>query len=149
MRWSVGQPSADNTQTCRPHQWTHTDRRQELFVAERQLGTQDDLPKTMPYTGAWVMHLRPFRYEPPLETVSTIRILELQPGTGQEMLQGKLRRVDLLTEEPMFSAISYVWGNPTQDRYIQSTDPVKLTQSLDIALKRLRSPYEIIHVWAD
>jgi hypothetical protein len=95
------------------------------------------------------MHLRPFRYEPPLETVSTIRILELQPGTGQEMLQGKLRRVDLLTEEPMFSAISYVWGNPTQDRYIQSTDLVKLTQSLDIALKRLRSPYEIVNVWAD
>jgi hypothetical protein len=61
-----------------------------------------------------------------------------------------LYHVDLKSEEPIYDALSYVWGTVVYDRSFECpTGIVMITKSLDVALQRLRSPEKIQHIWAD
>jgi hypothetical protein len=94
-----------------------------------------------------------FEYQK-LETSTSIRILELEPGTSDEPLRGRLQHFDLKSEIPSFDALSYVWGVAVYDQTFECHMPIRIdtvmiTKSLEEALQRLRSPQEIKHIWAD
>jgi hypothetical protein len=85
-----------------------------------------------------------------LETPTSIRILALEPGTANEPLRGALQHSDLESERPIFEALSYVWGAVIYDCSFECpTGIVKITDSLEVALQRLRSPRKTKHIWAD
>jgi hypothetical protein len=92
-----------------------------------------------------------FEYEK-LQTSTSIRILALEPGTGNEPLRGRLQHFDLKSEVPSFDALSYVWGVAVYERTFEchmQSRVVMITSSLEEALQRLRSPHEITNIWAD
>jgi hypothetical protein len=92
-----------------------------------------------------------FEYQK-LETPSSIRILALEPGTRNQPLRGRLQHFDLKSEVPSFDALSYVWGVAAYDRTFEchmQSRIVMITSSLEEALQRLRSPHEIMNIWAD
>jgi hypothetical protein len=85
-----------------------------------------------------------------LETSASIRILALEPGTHNESLRGTLQHFDLEDQSPIFDALSYVWGAAIYDRFLEcQSGIVMITRSLEEALRRLRSPHEARHIWAD
>jgi hypothetical protein len=93
--------------------------------------------------------LNHFRYQS-FKTASSIRVLALDPGTGDAALQGQLQHVDLASSTPSFCALSYVWGTVVYDRSFEcQSSVIMITQSLEEALKRLRLPDKVINIWAD
>lgn len=89
-----------------------------------------------------------FQYTP-LETAETIRILELQPGIGHELIQGRLRHVKFNLAPP-YEAISYRWGDQTKKEEVScGGHAIGVTTNLANALRRVRSPHGTRILWAD
>jgi hypothetical protein len=70
-------------------------------------------------------------------TGATIRILALNPGTGDDPLTGRLAHVDL-DSSPALKVLSYVWGDsPKRKTFACDSKSVFLTVSLYDALRRV------------
>lgn len=89
-----------------------------------------------------------YRYEP-LSQPNRIRVLELQPGSGDDPISVSLRNVSL-DAEPQFEAISYVWGDASVRLPIRcSGHQMDVTQNLHVALMRFRNAESPRYLWAD
>ncbi|KAK5657904.1 hypothetical protein OQA88_2453 [Cercophora sp. LCS_1] len=91
---------------------------------------------------------RPFEYEPLVED-DEIRLLHLQPGTGEGDVHFSLHTVNL-NDYPSYEALSYCWGdiNDTRLAYCEGMS-LQITNSLFTALKHLRQSGEARVIWAD
>lgn len=78
-----------------------------------------------------------------------IRVLELQPGTRQDV-DCTIRTVSLNSGEP-YEALSYVWGDSekTEQIHIAGRGIVSVTPGLHDALVRLRHPSRPRTMWID
>lgn len=88
----------------------------------------------------------------PLETPTTIRILRLSAGDGDEPLKGQIIHTDLNNDRVLvpFEAISYVWGRPELTHSLSTPDgTIKITPSLAGALKQIRDTSSHRDLWAD
>ena len=85
-----------------------------------------------------------------LKYEQSIRLLVLQPASSAHApLQCDLREV-LLSDEPVYEAISYTWGKPVFSKELAlPTGSLKITESLFLALQRFRLGDRIRHLWAD
>ncbi len=73
---------------------------------------QDDFPAS----GLSASHLDPglpsaYSFAPLGDSPTAIRVLEVESDNWYEPVRGTLRVVDL-NDEPRFTALSYVWGDP-------------------------------------
>ncbi|KAF2822592.1 HET-domain-containing protein, partial [Ophiobolus disseminans] len=85
----------------------------------------------------------------PLQTATTIRLLDIDPGDSTDVVTCRLRHCDLATN-PDFEALSYVWGKPVfAARILCNSQVVHITPSLYQALKRVRLATTLRTVWAD
>jgi hypothetical protein len=79
----------------------------------------------------------------------TIRILTLEPGTGDDPLVGHLgfENLDL---NPQYEAISYCWGTDGRSSEITCDGKaLPLTKSIEGALRRMRHATKQRRLWAD
>lgn len=85
----------------------------------------------------------------PLEDRTAVRVFELQPGTGNCSLQGRLLSANL-EESPVYEAVSYVWGSE-DNKVVLDCDGIELriTQNLAQALRRFRLPNTSRVLWTD
>ncbi|KAF2247335.1 hypothetical protein BU26DRAFT_520526 [Trematosphaeria pertusa] len=118
---------------------------------------------------------RTYTYRP-MESATTIRLLELSPGAEENPLRGRLRHIDIdqpgypafdpvtmdrdepdmLHESasdpqcPRYEALSYVWGPVVYSHPLHCDEgKVFITPSLDEALRRLRLSDRVRVLWAD
>ncbi|KAE9378651.1 hypothetical protein N431DRAFT_146487 [Stipitochalara longipes BDJ] len=85
----------------------------------------------------------------PLPTTTSIRILELQPGEGTDIIACHLSVVES-AQAPPYEAISYAWGRETDTRVINCENrKLRVTANLRDALWRIRDPAKIKLLWAD
>lgn len=86
---------------------------------------------------------------------NTIRLILLQPSPHLEaelrcsLIQASLEELeDDITEH--YVALSYVWGDPTLScSALVDGRRVRITPSLDCALRHLREPKRVLRLWAD
>ena len=89
-----------------------------------------------------------FRYTP-LQAGRKIRVLELACGVGDEVVKGELQQVDL-NENPVYSALSYVWGSAFDCATIKCNGgDVEVTKNLAEALRHLRYESSPRYLWVD
>ncbi|KAK0672347.1 heterokaryon incompatibility protein-domain-containing protein [Cercophora samala] len=95
-----------------------------------------------------------FHYQP-LASTNAIRLLVLEPSKSQnEALHGALihttlEECDYELIEP-YTALSYVWGDPTQTRALTLSGHVfTITATLAAALRELRDDTRPRRIWAD
>ena len=89
-----------------------------------------------------------FHYDPIIGD-DTIRIIEIRPGSGIDLVFCRLRTVRL-SEKPRYEALSYCWGDPTFNQQIQCNHkPLAITTNLYAALTQLRHNTEPRILWAD
>lgn len=89
-----------------------------------------------------------YRFEA-LEQSDAIRLLVLEPGTGQDPVSVRLIQAHL-SSSPKFEAISYVWGDPGDTTAILCSGRViNITQNLHAALQQFRLPNAERVLWAD
>jgi hypothetical protein len=85
----------------------------------------------------------------PLEDVSHIRLMVLQPGEGEEPLSCALQETDINCL-PDYEAVSYTWGGQLRTEPLRHEDNViHITNNLRDALLRLRQPTEPRILWVD
>ncbi|KAG4428186.1 hypothetical protein IFR05_016330 [Cadophora sp. M221] len=85
----------------------------------------------------------------PLPTTTCIRILELFPGEGTDVIKCSLSVTERETAPP-FEAISYAWGSGTNTRVISCENrKLKVTTNLRDALWKIRDPVKSRLLWAD
>jgi hypothetical protein len=85
----------------------------------------------------------------PLETATTIRLLDIHPGLPRDALRCTLRHVDVHTVQG-YEAISYVWGEPMRSSYVICGGiEVNVTPSLLRVLRRVRLQKHFRTVWID
>ncbi|KAI0867277.1 heterokaryon incompatibility protein-domain-containing protein [Hypoxylon argillaceum] len=95
-----------------------------------------------------------FVYTPLIED-DGIRVLLLEPAVSrEENLRGSLQQVSLaqLYDEIIepYTALSYVWGNPTQvDKILLSNHELGITANLSNALRDLRDTSKTHRLWVD
>lgn len=91
-----------------------------------------------------------YKYEP-LMLETHIRLLILNSGTGEDLLAGSIKMVDLDDPElDSFEAISYVWGSNEKDQAILIDGrPLPITTNLREALFQTRLPERPRILWAD
>ena len=79
-----------------------------------------------------------------------MRCLLLQPGSGSEPLIGHLVTRPI-HKDPPYEALSYTWGDSQKTEVILCNNgvPIGLIGSLGEALRRVRLPSEVRHIWAD
>ena len=86
---------------------------------------------------------------PPLPRGDFIRLLILDPGTNDEVLNGTLH-VASLGEGLEFEAISYVWGSPRKTCTILCNGrTIRITVNLRDSLRQVRLPNKRRTLWAD
>jgi hypothetical protein len=86
----------------------------------------------------------------PLETETTIRLLDIHPGKPSDLVVCSLRHCNLETQPEAYEAISYVWGEAVSTESIICDDQdVRITPSLYQVLERVRLPDKTRTVWAD
>jgi hypothetical protein len=79
----------------------------------------------------------------------TFRIFTLEPGQKSHILQGTLQ-THLLNSAPEYEALSYVWISSSRDKsMICNGHEFKITDSLDVALRRLRLSDKPRSLWID
>jgi hypothetical protein len=84
-----------------------------------------------------------------LPTLTSIRILELEPGSGTTTLRCKLSVVERGHAQP-YEAISYSWGRSENTRVIYCDGKkLRVTLNLRDALWRIRDPTHVKILWAD
>ena len=89
-----------------------------------------------------------FQYPEKLNKDS-FRIFTLAPGQGKDVLQGSLETHGL-DAAPEYEALSYEWGRRSEMRFMKCTNyEFKITQNLDIALRRLRLTDKPRALWID
>lgn len=92
-----------------------------------------------------------FEYQPLRETGTSvdIRLVELQPGEGNEKIKLKIRNYELRNKLRYF-ALSYVWGNdkPTNEINLNKS-PFLVQDNLYSALLHIRDPKEVKTLWID
>ncbi|KAF2642492.1 HET-domain-containing protein [Massarina eburnea CBS 473.64] len=92
------------------------------------------------------------RFQPvysPIQQDDEIRLLVLEPGMDTDPIRCRLKHA-LLRERPRYEALSYVWGDPTQVRYIScGVTEVRVRLSLYEALEGLRLPDRERVLWVD
>ncbi|KAF4475866.1 Heterokaryon incompatibility 6, OR allele [Fusarium agapanthi] len=77
------------------------------------------------------------------------RVFELGPGKDSDPLQGNIR-THLREQAPKYEALSYVWGSSVQNQHMKCNDQTfMITDSLDVALKRLRLVGNSRCLWVD
>lgn len=85
----------------------------------------------------------------PLPPGNLIRCLTLQPGLGDEPLEGTLNIVSL-DNCPQYEAISYVWGSAVRSQtFVCDGNLTHITVSLSTALHRFRYTEQPRVLWAD
>src|SRR5436853_7882510 len=82
---------------------------------------------------------RKYKYKE-LKNQQEIRLLGLEPGViSEEVIQCRLRHA-LLSENPCYEALSYVWGDALLTRTILCNDKeIDITENLYTALRNLRN----------
>jgi hypothetical protein len=79
-----------------------------------------------------------------------IRLLQLEPGNGPDIIICSLRDISLKEAEDKYEAISYVWGDPdNQAGIVCNGIKHQITVSLDLALRTIRHATETKALWAD
>jgi hypothetical protein len=85
----------------------------------------------------------------PLSADDSIRVLELLPGLPGDTLEARLLDVRL-SDEPVFSALSYCWGAPKFDALLVcNAHALHITESLATALNCLRDAAQPLVIWID
>jgi hypothetical protein len=77
----------------------------------------------------------------------TLRILHLQPGSGEDALQCSLS-LARCSDKPRYSALSYVWGS-SKTTILVDNQVLSVPSSLSDFLRQLRHPVEYLPLWAD
>jgi hypothetical protein len=80
-----------------------------------------------------------------------IRLLEVEPGAGDDILICKLKHVSLLQNStPIYETISYCWGAPRDPTSIElDSRVVSVTPSSEAAVRRMRLRDEPRVLWVD
>lgn len=91
---------------------------------------------------------------PALSSTHRIRMLHLAPGSGEELITGKLECIDHESNGPAYEALSYEWGSSEKEHTIHLEDglSVRITKSLHQALQDLRYEGASLGsriIWAD
>ncbi|KAM0552396.1 hypothetical protein ACHAPJ_007956 [Fusarium lateritium] len=85
----------------------------------------------------------------PIPPGRNFRLLKILPGLSEDGLACELFVSDL-DNATVYTALSYVWGNPDKNADVKlSAHVCKITQSLSEGLHRLRKVDEVQIVWAD
>ena len=78
-----------------------------------------------------------------------IRVLVLDPGTGDDEVSCSLKHVSL-DSSPRFEALSYAWGDAAQRQAIKCADGIlRITLNLHCALRHIRYRYRKRILWTD
>jgi hypothetical protein len=84
-----------------------------------------------------------------LQDPQEFRLLILSPGSRSDTIRCQLKHV-LLSSNPVFEALSYVWGDTSKPREILCQDKsIAVTESLFTALRYLRHEDQERTIWAD
>jgi hypothetical protein len=80
----------------------------------------------------------------------SIRVVEIEPGSGPQGIVCRLRDVSLSNTSAKYDALSYCWGDSTKTDSI-TCDGRKflITKNLRIALRRLRQKDAVVTIWID
>lgn len=87
----------------------------------------------------------------PLVCADEVRILVVFPDHEEDSVKCQLHYARL-SDDPLFTAISYVWGDSNDTVHIECDGhPVKVTRNLYSCIKNLRihGRDEVIYIWAD
>ncbi|KAI6091642.1 heterokaryon incompatibility protein-domain-containing protein [Hypoxylon rubiginosum] len=111
------------------------------FIAKAQLrpilDPGQNVDKMSPYASA------PLRYQ------NSARILLLAPGDDHDIITCKLYAADDIASEE-YEALSYVWGSPANPASVICNGcTISVTQNLYKALRGLRQPHSVRHLWID
>lgn len=91
-----------------------------------------------------------FRYEALCEGLSSIRLIEVIPGTRQEDIACRLYEASLDECAGSYAALSYVWGSNKESTPIQvNNKTLEIGVNLRTALLNLREPENPITLWVD
>jgi len=91
----------------------------------------------------------------PLEEPDAIRLVLLHPAADVSAeVECSLQHATLSQYDKdlinHYTALSYVWGDPTDTQQITvHGQPVQITATLELALRHLRDKKDVIRVWAD
>lgn len=89
-----------------------------------------------------------YTYEP-LPHDDSIRLLHLLPGKDTDLLSCTLSTTRL-SQQPSYSAVSYVWGSTSLTSRIQCNNKyVAITDNLNKALTHIRRPDRAVMLWTD
>jgi hypothetical protein len=92
--------------------------------------------------------MQPYEYSE-LTDPGELRLLILAPGGGSAPLGCRLKHT-ILSNQPIYEALSYAWGDPTKAKEIICEDrSISITESLFTALRHLRHVDEERTIWAD
>jgi hypothetical protein len=93
----------------------------------------------------------PIPYKNLDSSLKEIRLLEVEPGVGDDILICKLKHVSLLENPaPIYETISYCWGAPRDLASIQLDGRVaSVTPSSEAAVRRMRLCDEPRVLWID
>ena len=96
--------------------------------------------------------LEPYEYQP-LPDTSHFRVLALEPGIADSPLSCKLKVASVKhAKQREYEALSYAWGSndePTKPYISCHGKCLKLTSSLESALRHIRSEKEVTNLWVD
>jgi hypothetical protein len=83
------------------------------------------------------------------ETVDTLRLLHLKPGSSHDVINCTLESTTFLAR-PTFDALSYAWGDGKESERIWVNGAVvEITESLWNALYQIRHTNEVRTLWVD
>lgn len=93
--------------------------------------------------------LNAYPYQPLDTTTYSFRLLELKPGQWSDPIECTLHDSSL-EDEPVYDALSYVWGS-TEDRRPIRVDGIQMlvTANLEIALRYIRLETAPTTIWVD
>ncbi|KAL8767641.1 MAG: hypothetical protein Q9209_005900 [Squamulea sp. 1 TL-2023] len=125
-----------------------------ISVASYESGDQDPLENDITTLNITVSAATPSVYEGLELTVSEFRILMLCPsGNKKDDIHCTLKKATFKTnpdKEPVYEALSYVWGDAREKRIIYVNGlPFAVTVNLFVALKYLREADETRALWID
>lgn len=79
----------------------------------------------------------------------SFRLLKIHSGSPRDSLQCELFVSDL-DNAPPYTALSYVWGDPTDTTDVTCSGHLcSITRSLSDGLRRIRKPEQVAFAWAD
>ena len=90
-----------------------------------------------------------YRYK--FDKPGEIRIFDLDPGSADDTITGKIRSESYTTGFfPHYEALSYCWGLDIKDHTIETPEgEIPITTSLSRALRAIRSPAQKRTLWVD